>query len=508
MFPKKFILFVIITSFSFHLFSQNSFEVYYSTNQHETFKRIFVDTNDSFIGVLSKNSYLNDFSNIDSILCINIDGDLSFWDINLERNDTIFQLNDLIRDKFGNYILTLSGTHYLNYDSIVSYFDCFMKFDENKNLIYEKIFNRSHLFNFEIGALTSTALIQLKDEGFLYSGIVKEFDGFINKAIYLVRLNNELDTLYTKILPQYYGKYIMSITYNHDSSNFLLHKTLGSYPDCNLVSGYHDGALVLDTNQLDVESGICYNNGVWNSIGGVFDAELTSTGDLIVAGQSVPYPAESFPLSIFKYDSSLAIVKTNVLTDPDSSFYPGWVDNIDINTNDEIFVSGAFDHGLAKFSSHYCKIYVAKLDTDLNVLSERYLGGDASYDVYSMAATTDGGCIIGGFKYDYQVNGEEEGDAFIIKTDPDLWVDIEENNTIPIHSALCYPNPGNDILNIRTTSYNSDFMLFDEVGRLLLTTEINKLVTEINTSKLKRGVYFWKLVRNKALVDRGKWIKN
>lgn len=176
MFPKKFILFVIITSFSFHLFSQNSFEVYYSTNQHETFKRIFVDTNDSFIGVLSKNSYLNDFSNIDSILCINIDGDLSFWDINLERNDTIFQLNDLIRDKFGNYILTLSGTHYLNYDSIVSYFDCFMKFDENKNLIYEKIFNRSHLFNFEIGALTSTALIQLKDEGFLYSGIVKEFD--------------------------------------------------------------------------------------------------------------------------------------------------------------------------------------------------------------------------------------------------------------------------------------------------------------------------------------------
>ena len=498
---KYIILTTVIHLISLSLSCQNSFEIVISTEVHEYFRNVYTD-NDSFIGVLSRKSPEDVSMTIDSLFIFDFNSNFEYWNINLVRTDTILNLKNLLIDNNGNYYLSVLGASFLSDDSIVTYFDGIIKFDVSKNFVWEKFYNRSSEAEYLDGIIYYSSMMELIDNNrILYVGSLVSLNNSYSNY-YFIEYDKNGDTIKTKLLPQYYGTKVMSLTYNFDSSNFLLHKTEGSFPDCDPVFGYHDGVLILDTNQLKVESGFCYTNGVWNQLNNEFDAKITPSGELIVAGQSFLYNAESFPLGVFKFDTSFNLIKTVTLTNPDSSFYPGKLDNININSNNEIFIAGAFDHALGPFTSHYCKIYIAKLDTDLNVLNERYLGGDASYDVYSMASTSDGGCAIGGFKYDYKVNGEQEGDAFIIKTDPDLWVNIEENTKIPIHSVLCYPNPGNNNLNIRTTTYNSDFMLYDEYGRLILTTKINNLVTEINTSKLKRGVTFGNLLKTKPLLTK------
>ncbi len=179
--------------------------------------------------------------------------------------------------------------------------------------------------------------------------------------------------------------------------------------------------------------------------------------------------------------------------------------NIDENGN--IFVVGEVDWSASFFPQTYDYIYLAKMDSNLNVLTERYLGGNSFYGVMTMIATTDGGMAIGGYKYDYTVNEWGDNDAFLIKTDPELWVNTPENYAIPVHSVLVYPNPGSSIMNIRTTEKGSILKLFDLSGQELLQTTITDLITEINCNRLIQGVYVWKLYKNSREIDRGKWIK-
>ena len=78
--------------------------------------------------------------------------------------------------------------------------------------------------------------------------------------------------------------------------------------------------------------------------------------------------------------------------------------------------------------------------------------------------------------------------------------------------AVAYPNPGKDVLNIRTGLKDARLEVYDMSGRMVYGQEIIDNVTAINTIAWPAGSYVWKVVSGTSTgsvteAESGKWIK-
>ena len=79
--------------------------------------------------------------------------------------------------------------------------------------------------------------------------------------------------------------------------------------------------------------------------------------------------------------------------------------------------------------------------------------------------------------------------------------------------AVAYPNPGKDVLNIRTGLKDVRVEVYDMSGRMVYGREITENITSINAESWPAGIYLWKVYTgvstgSTTLVESGKWIKN
>ena len=119
-------------------------------------------------------------------------------------------------------------------------------------------------------------------------------------------------------------------------------------------------------------------------------------------------------------------------------------------------------------------------------------------------ATKDGGCLVTG-EIDTGLNGEEGMMMFAVKIDSEGCLDVSEMETTQLVS--CYPNPGNDVLNIRTALQNAHVEVYDINGRLVHRQDIKENVTAIEASDWAAGTYIWKVMSNSKEAECGKWVK-
>ena len=82
---------------------------------------------------------------------------------------------------------------------------------------------------------------------------------------------------------------------------------------------------------------------------------------------------------------------------------------------------------------------------------------------------------------------------------------IEEKETK--HFSSAYPNPGKNVLNIRTALQNTHVEIYDMSGKQIYNQEITSNITIINTSSWPSGTYIWKVIANGKEAESGKWIK-
>lgn len=82
---------------------------------------------------------------------------------------------------------------------------------------------------------------------------------------------------------------------------------------------------------------------------------------------------------------------------------------------------------------------------------------------------------------------------------------IEEKETK--HFSSAYPNPGKNVLNIRTGLKDARVEVYDVSGRMVYGQEITDNITVINTTSWPSGTYIWKVMSNGKEVESGKWIK-
>ena len=89
---------------------------------------------------------------------------------------------------------------------------------------------------------------------------------------------------------------------------------------------------------------------------------------------------------------------------------------------------------------------------------------------------------------------------------------IEEAHDAGFAVAAAYPNPGKDVLNIRTALKNARVEVYDVNGRLVHRQDITENVTGIDAGGWTEGVYVWKvyvgtLTGSVTEAESGKWIK-
>ena len=159
--------------------------------------------------------------------------------------------------------------------------------------------------------------------------------------------------------------------------------------------------------------------------------------------------------------------------------------------------------------------YIPLFDTNMKKISEWYytLGYEYNMFLYDIHATQDNGVIFLGY-IRYMQDNEIFNEPYIVKFpasafDPD---NIEEAHAHGLHLAVAYPNPGGDVMNIRTGLRNAVLTVYDLQGRKIHEQEITDDVTSIDASNWQSGTYIWKLgMRNEELgmkeVESGKWVK-
>lgn len=509
------LLFIILISFmSITLLGQSSYNVLFNSSQKDEVGWYVCNdkiNNEQIVLVTNECDEWDTCVIRQRIYSINITGDTIRWPFVDRRNDTIFSINNIIQEDNGDYFIVGIG-YTENSGPAKKAFDYYSKWNNNHEKIWEKYHQRPPIF-YPFMSSQNYKILELKNGNYLVGMSIITFDSILDVRYYFYEVGiNDGVVVREKVLELWGDAYLQSLTYNFDSTEVILHSSRIYMPECDRNS---TGAVFLDPSTYDTLRTYCYNRDDddplkhW-CVNIPYNAKLNSDGTMIVAGtgdcSNLSGKFVEHYLFAYKYDTSFNLLERQFLTNQDTILDAAWFESLDINSNNEIFVVGNHNRHIGPWNSQYDYIYIAKLNQNLEILSERYLGGDAYYTCYSMSSTSDGGMVVTGTRFDYLVN-DFERDAFVIKTDGNLWVGQQENSQIPVHSAIVYPNPGNHQFSIRTTEYPSSVELFDTYGNVRSIITINQLITNINTSKLNNGLYTWILKKDKIIIDRGKWIK-
>ena len=95
----------------------------------------------------------------------------------------------------------------------------------------------------------------------------------------------------------------------------------------------------------------------------------------------------------------------------------------------------------------------------------------------------------------------------VFKVPKGAFDNIEEAHDAGFAVAVAYPNPGKDILNIRTALQNAHVEVYDLSGKLIHNQQITDNITPISTTSWPSGTYIWIVIANGKEAESGKWIK-
>jgi len=371
-----------------------------------------------------------------------------------------------------------------------------LKIDENLNILWEK--------TYKTGCNDLSIVLGFTD---YQNNLILYSDGFTGYLTYsdfmVFKVNQDGDSLTSRIYPApsnqhvwvmiekpylngYYliimGRYL--INYGTASQIITIDHSLGvtgidSVPG--LLKFYHDAKVIK-------------KNFILSGIKPVFVSEYITANEL----------------GILKMDTSFTQLENNMLGSLDTLSYPGYINNLDTISCKNFYYGGTFnqDNNLV-LSPNKSWITLAKMDSSLNLLWQKYYGGDLYYGLWALRATSDGGCLLLGSTYDYltQVN---ERDIIILKVDS-AGVIMSNGLTLidMLHDAIVFPNPGSDYLVIESGPQirGAKFRLVNLGGKEVLKSTLTERRTTMDTQSLPQGYYVWQIQYRNKIVEAGKWIK-
>jgi len=154
----------------------------------------------------------------------------------------------------------------------------------------------------------------------------------------------------------------------------------------------------------------------------------------------------------------------------------------------------------------YSVLCIDRLTPDFDSIRTWTFGEGENYviNLYTIRATEDGGLLA---VYRSNLYGSAIGHYVVAKIPAEDFVGIGEAHANGQKEAIVYPNPGKNVLNIRTGLQNARVEVYDLNGRLVHGQEMTESHTTIDAEAWAEGVYVWKVIANDKEVERGKWIK-
>jgi hypothetical protein len=309
------------------------------------------------------------------------------------------------------------------------------------------------------------------------------------------------DSLFFKNVPAQTGWALNGLMFSSVDTSMLTHFTKGTYTDFSNI-------IVRLDKQYDFTSEILYSTGT-NLHPTQTKACSHQNGNIYLGGEASWtnwQTGEKFKhFGVFSYSNSFEPLNGIYLTPPDVSSQHAWSETMSIGPNGDIFVASNYDFSGGPFSGNYTYLYLAKLDADLNLIWEKYIGGDRYYSTSTVSATSDGGVIVSGYGYDNDFP-ETRGFAWICKFDADGIVGTGEYK-VHVKAALIYPNPASGYIDIQCNHHNGVVRVFDISGRLLLTEHSKPGIHRIYLNGLNSGIYMIIISANNEQIHKELIIK-
>jgi len=177
----------------------------------------------------------------------------------------------------------------------------------------------------------------------------------------------------------------------------------------------------------------------------------------------------------------------------------GLMYTIDFGSSDEVYMAGGMDGTVPH------NLYVVYMDQDLNKFGEIYYVHPSKYLIPEcIVACPNGGCLVYCDGLDDNTHAAEN---CIYKITISDFLNIDEAHSHGFAVATAYPNPGKDVLNIRTALQNARVEIYDLKGKLIQNQEITDNLISINAENWPAGTYIWKVISNGKEAESGKWVK-
>ncbi len=184
---------------------------------------------------------------------------------------------------------------------------------------------------------------------------------------------------------------------------------------------------------------------------------------------------------------------------------------LDFKYPGNIYIAGNSMTQLSGYMSYLSTWFLlSRFDSDLNLYWTKYFGGDACYVLQSVTATSDGGAIVAGTRFDYLNHPENQLDVYVLKIDSTgLYTNVDEEKPVPVHDAIVYPNPGSDYLVVQSGPQvcGAFFRMYDMQGRLVMEQRLTSTLLRLSTNTLAAGTYPWQIIFNNKAIESGKWVK-
>ena len=245
-------------------------------------------------------------------------------------------------------------------------------------------------------------------------------------------------------------------------------------------------------------------------------ALLSSSGEIFLSGNTTRsgftgvYVTHA-SLGVIKLDSSYTENAFAQYGKTGDTLHIASYKGLDTKIPNIIYAGGIsnFQPTMTAFNNVPSWITVSNIDSNLNIRWERFLGGDAYYELWSVLATSDGGCLLTGTRYDHLTQFEER-DVVIIKIDSTGSITGVNNlPAIKLQEMILYPNPVEEELNIHVGGHTEIIRveIYSMQGRLMVSYD-DFLLHTIKVSNLPSGQYLLKASCRDGQVMTEKFLKD
>lgn len=187
--------------------------------------------------------------------------------------------------------------------------------------------------------------------------------------------------------------------------------------------------------------------------------------------------------------------------------------SLDTTKNGDIYIGSTFNYPVNCQNYPYCSdtsyFLLQKMDKRLNTLWKKRYGKNGLFIMYGLISTSDGGCLMYGYRYLHTV--EQKLEAYIIKVDGNGLVTSETTIPIAKSSINAYPNPSTGQLNFKKETPSVferfDVLVFDISGKLVYQKKETDLLETLDLTHLAEGNYMYQIQQQGIVKAVGKWVK-